>query len=513
MSLSTMPSLGAILEARGLMPEDVDRLYRLLRVLSAKLSKNRLRRDFYQMHVNVKNIGISMNDDMVSRLNASCGWPAKAVDMLAGRSVVDAFVLDDGSETTDLERILKDNNFSQKYDMAAKSELVHSVVFWTLSRNKIGRSNVSIKLHSAETAAAIWDGVNERIECGMAIIGTKPQTPRSTNEVPSIVNLYTPDNTVVLTLDDDMLHWTASYQPNPMGRPLMEPMAYEPTIKRPFGKSRITRAVMSITMSKLREDMRSEISAEFITSPQKYLLGADDEAFDMDKYEAYIGNIFLASKDEDGDVPQFGQLAQGTMQPHTEYARNLAAQFSGETSIPISSLGVIHDNPASAEAIAACERDMVQLAEHMNQTNGHALRNVMLMAMAINKGAGSKIESLTDAEYSVMPNWHDPSMPNIVAQADAWTKLASAAPWIAETEEFLEGVGIDRAKRVRMLNQKRRVDARSFITADRTDEDGNSLGSDADQLRGIPQQGSGDGAKVRVSGVGGSEGGDGGVVA
>lgn len=513
MSLAAAPNLGAILEARGLQPEDVDRLYRLLNVWTSKLSRNRLKRDFYQMHVNVKNIGISMNDEMMARLNAACGWPAKAVDMLASRSIVDSFVFDDGSDTSGLERILKDNNFAQKYDMAAKSELVHSTVFWTLSRNKIGRSNVSIKLHSAETAAALWDGYNERIDCGMAVIATRPQTPRSTVEIPSVINVYTSDNTVVLTLDDDNLHWAASYQPNPMGRPLMEPMSYEPTIKRPFGKSRITRAVMGITMSKLREDMRAEISAEFITSPQKYLLGADDEAFDMDRYKAYIGNIFLASKDEDGDVPQFGQLSQGSMQPHTEYIRNLAAQFSGETSIPISSLGIIHDNPASAEAIAACERDMVQLAEHMNQTNGHSLRNVALMAMAIDKGAGSNIEGLSDAEYSVMPNWHDPSMPNVVAQADAWTKLASSAPWIAETEEFLEGVGIDRAKRVRMLNQKRRIDARSFITATRTDDNGNDIGSDADQLQEQPQSGSGLGAKVRVTGAGGSGRDNGGVVA
>lgn len=506
--------MGDICNATGLRSDEREQLSRLLSVWQSKLPNNRLRNDFYYMHVNVDNIGISVSPEFAELISVSCGWPAKSVDMLAQRSVPDGFKLESGRHIPELDRIMRDNNFYYKYSMATTSELTHSTMAWTLSRGKVGKSNVRIKSHSAETSAMIWDGGNERIECGFAIIDWMPTYRGSVTSVPSVVNLYTDNWTVVFTRHVTVGvidNWNAEYVRNPMGRPLMEPMSYCPSMTRPFGKSRISRSVMSITMSKLREDMRTELSAEFNTTPQKFLLGADEKAFDMDRYKAYCGNIFLVSKDEDGDVPEFGQLPQVSLQPHMDYARSLAAQFSGETSIPISSLGVIHDNPASAEAIAACERDMVQLAENLNRTNGSSLTNVALMALAIDRGTGVSIDDLSDEELSLMVDWHDPAMPNIAATADAWTKIASApgAEWIAQTEEYLEGMNIPRAKRASMLAQKRQIDGRAYI-ADAMEV---GIGTNTSTVNQTVYNGAegqrGSGERVRIEGAGGSDEGTG----
>lgn len=500
--------MNEIWEARNLRDEDKERLSRLVEVWRLHWATNRLRSDFYAMKVTPESIGIALSPEMERKLAAACGWPSKAVDMLAQRSIPDAFVLESGEENETLQRLLLDNRMNQKYPMAAISELKHSGMCWTLSRGRIGRSKVRIKTHSYESSAMIWDGEEERIECGLAIIDTW-RHPNTYEIQPSLVNLYTPEATVVISRDDLSLDWSAEYHWHNLGRPLMEPMCYEPTIDKPFGRSRITRAVMGLTISKLREDMRTELSAEFFTTPQRYLLGVDEAAFDMDRYQAYIGNIFLATKDEDGDVPQYGQLSQGTMQPHLDYTRSLASQFSGETGIPLHSLGVVSDNPDSAEAMQMAERDLVQLAEQMNRTNGESMRNVALMAMALDKGPMSTLDSLDDDEYSVMVKWHNPSMPNISATADAWQKLASAAPWIGETEEFLEGVGIDRATRRRMLNQKRRIQARSFMEVEIADTEGGGSG-----VFGAAAQEQGTSGSLRVSGVIPEDepGGDGGIV-
>ena len=109
---------------------------------------------------------------------------------------------------------------------------------------------------------------------------------------------------------------------------------------------------------------------------------------------------------------------------------------------------------------------MVQLAEHLNESNGMAMRNVALMAMAMGSGIGTSIDGLSDAQRSVTADFRDPSMPNIAATADAWTKIASVggAEWIAGTEEYLEAMNVPKSKRVRMLNQKRVLDGRSFMT-------------------------------------------------
>jgi hypothetical protein len=68
-------------------------------------------------------------------------------------------------------------------------------------------------------------------------------------------------------------------QPNPLGVVLVEPLTYDPQLDRPFGRSRITRAVMDITDRAARTVLRTEISAEFYASPQRYVLGADEEAW------------------------------------------------------------------------------------------------------------------------------------------------------------------------------------------------------------------------------------------
>ena len=487
-------SMSDIWAARGLRKEDAERLMELVTIWRERWSRNRLRSDFYDMKVTPESIGIALSPEMERKIAAACGWPTKAVDMLAQRSIPDAFVLESGEESETLQRLLLDNRIAQKYPMAAVSELKHAGMAWTLSRGAVGRSKVRIKTHSYESSAMVWDGVEERIAYGMAVIDTG-RHPETKAVQPSLVNLYTDEATVVLRRDEAG-QWSAEYFPHRLGRPLMEPMCYSPTIDKPFGRSRITRSVMALTLSKLREDMRTELSAEFYTTPQRYLLGADEEAFDMNRYQAYIGNIFLASKDEDGDVPEFGQLSQGTMQPHTDYSRSLAAQFSGETGIPLHSLGIVSDNPDSAEAMQMAERDLVQLAEQMNRTNGESLRNVALMAMALSKSPVATLESLSEDEYSVMVKWHNPSMPNISATADAWQKLACAAEWIGETEEFLEGVGIDRATRRRMLNQKRRIQARSFMEVGIADTEGGDSG-----VFGNAAGEQGSGGSLRVSGV------------
>lgn len=89
----------------------------------------------------------------------------------------------------------------------------------------------------------------------------------------------------------------------------------------------------------------------------------------------------MSANPKTGDVPQYGQLSQGSMQPHSDYIRSLAARFSGETNVPLSSLGVVSDNPSSAEAIYAAKEDMVIDAQNLNGDNGDAMRNDALRSV------------------------------------------------------------------------------------------------------------------------------------
>lgn len=453
----------AIADADGLSADEREVVYRLLAVWRSKLSRNSLRRCYYDAHVGLRNIGVAVPKEL-ELSNLAVGWPHKAVSMLANRCRFDGFSFPDELDEGALRGFtsaMRRTRLKAKYRKAVSSTLVHSCAFASVSAGQTGAAPVSVRFHNAEHAAALWDEDAERVSYGMSVARMR-QVGRTARYEPCQVNIHTPDAVLEVSLGDDG-RWLAERKRHAFGRPMFTALSYNADLERPFGRSRISRAVMSITDCAVRTAMRAELGAEFFTSPQKYLLGATDEAFDTPQWEAYLGNIFLVGKDGDGDVPQFGQLPQGSMQPHMDYMRQLAAQFAGETCVPMSSLGVIHDNPASSEAIYAAKEDLVIEAQNFNDDNEAALQDIAVMAMSILQNKPP--DRLSDAELGVMCNFRSPAMPSIVSQSDAMVKQASAAPWIAETDVFLEELGYSEEKRSRMLAQKAKAEARTAVTA------------------------------------------------
>lgn len=441
---------------QGLAPEDQTDFDELVEVWRVKLMRNCLRKKYYSQKNTLKDLGIAI-PPVLKKMEYALGWPAKAVDMLSVRSRFDGFVTP-GDVDHGVNDILKENNFSVLYRQATTSELIHSCSFITVSKGGAGDPAVVISAYDAETAAALWDNRRKKIRCGMTIVDVDPKSRE-----PTQINLYT--NTAIIEMKKNRADiWEAKYKNHKQGRPLMEPMVYRPSLDRPFGKSRVSRAVMSITDSAIRTAVRTEVSSEFFTSPQKYLMGADPELFVKNsKWEAYIGNILAVSKDEDGDKPDFGQLPQASMQPHMDYMRTLAAQFAGETGIPISSLGVIHDNPASAEAIYAAKEDLIIEAEGLNETNGIALRNIGLLVAAIS--GNTTIDALPDDVKKMQPRFRNPAIPSVVSQSDAIIKQVSAIPWLAESQVALEELGYTESQITRLLSDKRKYQSQKALEA------------------------------------------------
>ena len=413
----------------------------LFALWAAKLTRNRLRMRYYSGKNVLHDFGISIPPQLLN-VETVVGWPQKAVDTMAVRSRFDGFSATDPETQAMLDGITASSRLRVKYRQAVQGTLIHSCSFATVEVGEDGEPRIDF--HSAECAAARWDDAKGRIAYGMTIEGWR-------NGMPAAVNLYTEDYRVSLW-NDGRSFWEWMAQPYAMGRPTMEALVYRPTQSKPFGQSRITRAVMSITDSAVRESLRTEISAEFFTSPQKYLLGADRDAFEhRTKWEAYIGNIFAVGRDANGDLPQFGQLQQGSMQPHTDYMRALAARFAGETNVPISQLGVIHDQPASAEAIYAASEPLVIETEDFNDSARETLRNVALMAIAAKLDV--PLADLPPERTDFVADFRNPAMPSVVSQTDAMVKIASVVPGFAGTNVFFEQIGFPEDMRRKAISE------------------------------------------------------------
>lgn len=410
----------------------------LFNLWACKLGRNLLRMRYYHGKNVLKDLGISIPPPLMG-VETVVGWPQKAVDALAVRSRFDGFTASTPDVQGALDRLASRSNLRVKHRMATESALIQSVCFAAVGVDDKGEP--TIDLYSAERASARWDDAKGRIAYGMVITDMEKGRPVA-------ADLHAPDAVVHLRDIGDGW-WDFDVEPISMGRPTMEAIAYRPTQRRPFGQSRITRAVMSITDSAVREALRTEVSAEFFTSPQKYLLGADSDAFESTtKWEAYIGNIFAVGRDENGDMPQFGQLMQGTMTPHTDYMRSLAARFSGETNIPVSQLGIIHDQPASAEAIYAANEALVIDCEDFNDVARASLRSIAQMALAAQLDV--PLDGLPEEYRDFTPDFRNPAMPSIVSQTDAMTKLAAVVPGFAGTDVFWEQVGFPEDMRRRV---------------------------------------------------------------
>lgn len=404
-------------------------LHDLLTLWACKLGRNQLKMRYYNGKNVLKDFGISIPPKLLN-VETVVGWPQKAVDMMAVRSRFDGFTAASPQTQQMLDAISAVSRLKPRYRQTVQSQLIHSCAFAAVGVDEEGMPTIS--LHSAETAAARWDDAKGRIAYGMVIHYFDQAAPVD-------ITLYAED-ACVHVWDTGGAVWGYEIEPITMGRPAMEPFTYRPTYTKPMGQSRISRAVISLTDSAVREALRTEISAEFFTSPQKYLLGADPDAFaNKTVWEAYIGNIFAVGRDQNGDIPTFGQLSQGSMQPHTDYMRSLAARFSSETNIPISNLGVIHDQPASAEAIYAANEALVIDCEDLNEGNRESLKNVAQMAIAA--GLDVPLYELPEEYTDFTANFRNPAMPSIVSQTDAMTKLAAVVPGFAGTDVFWEQVG------------------------------------------------------------------------
>ena len=445
---------------RGLGDRERAVLANLLHIWERNRSANDIKRKYYEGKISLGsvNLGLALPGGL-QRLEVGCAWGTKAVDVLASRSMFDGYVDAGGQGVDALTPIVEGNNLLVEYGKACRDELTYGCDFATLSADP--RIGAKIRFHSPRTAAAEWDGARGRISAGFAVISSAPDN-RSKTWTPSLVNLYTDDAVWVMVRTGE--EWAAQGFPHRMGRPLMEPLIWGATSDKPFGRSRIKEPVRRLIDGYVRTIANASIGLEFATSPQKYVLGVTDDQYNAlvnDKFRQYVGSILASTANpETGEKPTFGQLSQGSLQPHADMLRMLSAQFAAATGLTVSDVGVVTDaNPTSAEAILAQSQTLISTAEQLNAVNAEALRTIALMALAITNN--TTLDGLSADEQAIMAHFKNPAMPSVAATADAAVKIATARQGFAETDVFLEMLGFSQAdiRRIRAQEQRARGQA------------------------------------------------------
>lgn len=448
--------------AIGLTDGESLMLRQLVAVFNDRLYNNQLRMSYYEDKVPLKNIGLSIPRDIAAKVDTSNGLAAIAVDYLASRSIYDSFTTDDGV-SAELNAVLEANDFAVEYAKAVPTQLVHGVGFWTVSKGGAGEPAAVINYHSAVNSAALWDFRKKRVKCAF-VVEDYSLVNYLGKEVyqPSFVVLHT--DYAVIEIAKIGSQWEAVRKPHMLGRPLVVSMPFRPQDSKPFGRSRISKAIQGICSSYSREILRIELHSELFASGQKAILGVSDEQFEAlqgNKYRAAMSELFIATRDENGDTPQITQFQQQSMEPHIKAMEMLLARLSAETSIPIAAFGISDKGRTSSEALAASYGDLIIEAETLNRNNGKAILEVAKLALAV--ATNRTLDELTEDENTLQVHWIDPAMPSAASVADATVKLVSAVPEFGGTDIFWELNGFNEEQRRRVRSEMRQNAARQQI--------------------------------------------------
>lgn len=465
--IGAVASFDGIKSASGITDEAKRWVSDLADEYDRHIGHNRKLRRYYDGHVSVSDYGVSASIEN----DQTCHWPQKAVDALADRIRLESLETPEGDQEA-LDEVVRSNGLVVNYNRHVPCKLLYGCMAATVNRDERGHARV--RFHSAETFTAIPspDYTDGTVAAGLAIARRERTDWSDGVAVPTIVNLHTPHNTGEFRqVGDGEWVYTQGETPEPL--PTLYVFAHNGTgTLAPFGHTRITRFVRTLTDDAIRCMWHMQVSGAFYSMAKMYLTGLTDAQFDAvmaNKSKYQLERLLALTLNQDGeDTAKVGQLSGNSPQPFIDELRALACQFSGATGVPLNSLGIVQDNPSSAEAIQAAREDICLIAERDIEADRPTLARVCRAALAIEKNTTT--EALDEADAEVLARFASPMINSLASKTDAAMKIASIDENFAASEEFYGMVGFDEPTTRSIQAQARRANARKFLMQSASEE-------------------------------------------
>lgn len=428
---------------------------------------NAMLRDYYDGKVKVDDYGAASNADN----DQACHWPQQAVDALASRIHLERFTSEDGDALQVIEDTDSRCGIVSGYNSYIGSKLLYGCMCATVNMGADGKP--AVMYHAADTFTAIPEGgkcMGGTVAAGMAIARFERPWWDRRYTVPTVVHVHLPHNTIELR-QEAQGEWVAENGEHGFDKPML----YVFTHNRkggvaPFGQTRITRFVRNLTDDAIRCLWHMQISGAFYSMAKMYVTGLTEEQFDemvSDKQSYQLDRLLLltgSGYDGEGGNQHVGQLTGNSPQPFVDELRSLAAQFSGATGVPLNSLGIVQDNPSSAEAIQAAREDICLIARSDIEEDRAVLANVTDTILRLSHDYIFS-RDYNGGEADIRAKFSDPLLSSMASKADWATKVAAIMPDFAGTDMAARMVGFDDADIAAMKSE--RIRSRSDAILDR----------------------------------------------
>ena len=456
-AIETETAFDGIKDAAGLDDETRAWVSRLTDEYDSHVSHNEKLKKYYEGTNKVKDYGVTADIPNDQR----CHWAAKAVDALADRIRLESLVTENGDQDA-LDAMARRNNLVSNYNRHLPAKLRYGCMAAAVTKSDDGNSRV--RFHSAETFTAIpspdfTDGV---VAAGLVIARREITTWSNGKMVPTVVNVHLPSN-IGEFRQVDAGRWTYEPGDNREKLPTLYVFSHDGTgTLNPFGRTRITRFVRNLVDDAIRCMWHMQVSGAFYSMAKLYMTGLTDEQFDAimeKKTEHQLSRILALTGSEGEPHPNVGQLSGNSPEPFIAELRALACQLSGATGVPLNSLGIVQDNPSSAEAIGASREDICLIAERDIEADKATIERVCRAALAID--ANATTDDL--AEVDIKAKFASPMLNSLAARADWAVKVASLREGFGKTRVAARMLGLDDATLAELEIDERQIAAREAI--------------------------------------------------
>lgn len=428
----------------------------LIQTLIHKLNRhqfqNSVRERYYEGKNRLKDLNISIPPGL-KNLDTVVGWAGTAVDVLEEHLDFEGYI---GGEQFGLTDIYRANELDLESSQGHKDALIYGTGFVFVGKGMEGEPDPLITIESPKRATAIYDMRTRRPMA--ALLANYDDEGRVESG-----SVYLSNETIYFEMMNRTYVETMRDVHN-LGRVPCAPLINNPRSGDPWGRSEITRGVISLVDSAVRTLVGAEVAREFFSAPQRYILGADESAFlDPDGnptngWSVIQGRVLgIAYNDDDGVMPQVGQFQANSPAPYFEQIRAYANLLAAETAIPSSYLGYPSDNPASADAIRAMESRLVKKAERRQKQFGRTWQEVARLALLIRDGE-------VPVDFGIVrPIWRDASTPTVAASADAAVKLIQAGVLLPDSDVTYNRLGFSDSDKAQLQRDKATNAAASLI--------------------------------------------------
>lgn len=387
--------------------------------------------EYYDADNDIRDYGISTPAKMV-HLRPGIGWASRAINTLSDRVVFEGFVNDKFGINAYLESI----NGLRVINNTKHDTYIGGCAFVAVSDDPESDKKILVPFTAAEATGCV-NQTTGLLDSGLAVTRWGKPEPKGKMKgkrfAPVDYLVFTPVFTAVF-----VNRTLIEIIPNPTGRTLLHPLTRRSSAAKPLGKSRLSNTVRRIIQEVGRLKRREEIAEEFYSLPQRYINGLAEGAKKDPNLDSAIGKVWTITKDDEGEKPEIGQLAQMSIDQFETAKKDKARDFCAETGLTLRNLGYETANPSSAESLVAMSDDLLLEATNSQEEMGRQIKEICItLRLALDEN-----DVVPDGLRGIVPAWKPVFQVDIGQVGDGVFKLFESMPELAGTIAGYRFLGI-----------------------------------------------------------------------